>query len=172
MIFVTVGSALPFDRLVRLVDNAVAARVITEPVLAQIGNGSYVPNNFEFVRILSRAKFDHSFESASAVISHAGIGTISAALRIQKPLLVLPRSRSFGELVDDHQLFTAKRFAELGHLLMFTDATELAGRLEELKGFRPVARNPNVEGIATVIEAFLAGLFPVDVRHRSSAGMS
>jgi beta-1,4-N-acetylglucosaminyltransferase len=146
--------------------------VIREPVLAQIGNGSYVPSNFEFVRILPLGKFDASFASASAVISHAGIGTISAALRIRKPLLVLPRSRSFGELVDDHQHLTARRFAALGHVLMFTDAAELAGQLAALKEFRPVARNPNVEGIATVIGTFLAGPFPEHVRRPSSAGMS
>jgi UDP-N-acetylglucosamine transferase subunit ALG13 len=160
MIFLTVGSALPFDRLVKLVDDAVAARIVREPVFAQIGDGRYLPANFEYQRMLPRPEFDARFAAASAVISHAGIGTIAAALRMRKPLLVLPRSRALGELVDDHQYLTAQKFAALGHVLMFTDAAELAARLEALKGFVPAPRKPNVEGVAAAVGTFLAGVFP------------
>ena len=85
---------VPFDRLVRLIDDAVSERLIKEPVFAQIGNGRYIPNNFEFARMLSRTQFDAHFNRASAVIGHAGIGTIGAALKIRKPLLVMPRSKA------------------------------------------------------------------------------
>lgn len=169
MIFLTVGSSLPFDRLVRLIDDAVAERLIAEPVFAQIGNGRYVPSHIEFVRILPRSEFDACFDRASAIISHAGIGTIGAALKVRKPLLAMPRSRALGELVDDHQLVTATRFAALGHLLMFRDRVELIANLGRLDGFVPAARHPNIEGIAVSIGRFLSGLFLDPQRHESSA---
>lgn len=165
MIFLTVGSALPFDRLVRLIDDAVAERVISEPVFAQIGDGRYVPGNFEFVRMLSRTQFDACLNRASAVISHAGIGTIGAALKARKPLIVMPRSKALGELVDDHQMMTARRFAALGHVLMFRDRTEFAANVGKLEGFVPAVRSPNIEGIATTIGRFLSDLLG-DVRDR------
>ena len=169
MIFLTVGSALPFDRLVRLIDDAASKRLITEPVFAQIGNGHYIPSNMEFVRILPRSEFDACFDRASAIISHAGIGTIGAALKVRKPLLVMPRSKALGELVDDHQLVTAEKFAALGHVLMFRDRVELIANLERLDGFVPAMRHPNIEGIAVTIGRFLSGLFLDAQRQESSA---
>ena len=169
MIFLTVGSALPFDRLVRLIDDAVSERLITEPVFAQIGNGRYVPSNFEFVRMLSRTQYDARFDRASAIISHAGIGTIGAALKVRKPLLVMPRSMALGELVDDHQFVTARKFAALGHVLMFNDRAELIANLKELDGFIPALRYPNIEGIAVTIGRFLSGVFLDTHRQEPSA---
>ncbi|MGO7205561.1 glucuronosyltransferase, partial [Rhizobium ruizarguesonis] len=43
MILVTVGTQLPFDRLVKAVDTF--ATELSKPVLAQIGRGSYTPQN-------------------------------------------------------------------------------------------------------------------------------
>ena len=53
MIFVTVGSALPFDRLVQFLDERLSAETgIEETFFAQIGSGHYVPSNFESIRYL------------------------------------------------------------------------------------------------------------------------
>jgi UDP-N-acetylglucosamine transferase subunit ALG13 len=169
MIFLTVGSALPFDRLVKLVDEAIAERLVTERVFAQIGSGRYIPSNCEYVRILPRTQFSARFDSASAVISHAGIGTIGTALKARKPLLVMPRSGALGELVDEHQLMTAKRFAALGHVLMFEDRDGLIANFNKLPQFVPVARSPNVEGVAVSIGRFLSALAPDARQLRSSA---
>lgn len=158
MIFVTVGSALPFDRLVKLIDDAVADGLITVPVFTQIGSGTYTPRHCKYVRVLSRSQYDSHFERATAVISHAGIGTITAALKARKSLLVMPRLPDFGELVDNHQLNTAKRFAALGHVLLFEDRSGLIANLARLADFTPEARHPNIEGVAVVIGRYLSEL--------------
>jgi UDP-N-acetylglucosamine transferase subunit ALG13 len=49
MIFLTVGTQFPFDRLVRAVDEAFDNGAIDEEVFAQIGETSYRPRNFEQV---------------------------------------------------------------------------------------------------------------------------
>jgi UDP-N-acetylglucosamine transferase subunit ALG13 len=158
MIFLTVGSALPFDRLVEMVDAAAVAGLLDCPVLAQIGNGRYVPRALESVPFLGREEYVARFNAASAVISHAGIGTIGLAIRLRKPLLVLPRSPDLGELVDDHQVKTARTFQDLGHLLMFTDATGLRRCLADVGNFEPAPRNANSRGVAQAVASHLSGL--------------
>lgn len=160
MIFLTVGSALPFDRLVEMVDHAVAEDVIETEVFGQIGAGSYQPKHFEFVRFLPQSKYELTVATAQALISHAGIGTIVSALKRGLPMLVLPRNPAYGELVDDHQEKTAEAFAREGHLLVFHDTDELATRYRQLAGFEPVPRTPNVAGIATAIGKFMNTALP------------
>ena len=155
MIFLTVGSSLPFDRLVRLIDSAVGDGLFDQEVFGQIGAGRYEPNHCRFVRFLAKHDYDDMFRKASAIVSHAGIGTISAALKTQKPILVMPRRKEHGELVDDHQTLTAERFAALGHVLAFSDRNGLEEGLRHLADFVPARRSPNVEGIACEIGSFL-----------------
>ena len=164
MIFLTVGSVLPFDRLVRLVDDAVADQVIEDEVFAQIGNGSYTPRSFEFTRFLTKTQYDDYICRATAIVSHAGIGTISCALELNKPILVMPRRKKMHEVVDDHQLKTARIFVDLGHVLAFSDENELREQLDILCDFRPLRRQPNIDGIATAIADYLTDLVST-VRH-------
>jgi UDP-N-acetylglucosamine transferase subunit ALG13 len=162
MIFLTVGSTQPFDRLVRLIDESVAESIIEAKVFAQIGRGSYVPQRIEWARFLGKQQYDEYFGKASAIISHAGIGTISCALRLNKPILVMPRQKVMHEHVDDHQLMTAEKFAALGHVLTFSDRSELMQQIACLDTFRPSERRPNVEGIANVIGDYLTRLVAID----------
>jgi UDP-N-acetylglucosamine transferase subunit ALG13 len=158
VIFLTVGSSLPFDRLVALVDEVAADGSIQHRVFAQIGSGRYKPRNFECVDFLSRAEYTARFDEAVAIVSHAGIGTISTALQANRPILVMPRKKKFGELVDDHQELTAQRFAEMGHVLAFSNRTELESGLQRLPEFVPTPRQPNARGIAEAIGIYLTQL--------------
>ena len=69
---------------------------------------------------------------ADAIVAHAGMGTILSALELGKPLLVMPRVAALGEHRNDHQLATAKRFAETGHVAVAEDAEALIVKLDEL----------------------------------------
>lgn len=155
MILLTVGNTLPFDRLVEIVDNGVQAGLIGDELFAQIGNGRYKPAAFSYTRFLSRSEFQEKLASSSAVISHAGIGTIASALKNNVPLLVFPRSPAHGELVDDHQEKTARVFESMGQLLVFRNEFELASQLKELPSFVRKPRQPNIAGVSAAISAFL-----------------
>jgi UDP-N-acetylglucosamine transferase subunit ALG13 len=135
----------PFDRLVRAVDQAVDQGIIEEPVFAQIGRSQYRARNFEAVPSLSRERFAETLRTCSAVVSHAGIGTLLACMEARKPLLVLPRRAAQGEHVNDHQIGTSRCFAAQGKLLLARDEEELARLLPEIHRFEcptpaPVAR--------------------------------
>lgn len=154
MIFLTVGTQFPFDRLVRAVDEALG-NGFTQEVFAQIGDSSYEPRNFRAVASLDKQQFDDCFRGASGIIGHAGMGTICMALEQSKPLLVLPRRKKFGEVVNDHQVAIARKFEELGHVLAAYEAEELAGKMGLLKTFVPRPRQASPDAVACRIADFL-----------------
>jgi beta-1,4-N-acetylglucosaminyltransferase len=158
MIFLTVGTQFPFDRFVRAVDNIFDQGLIDEEIFAQIGETSYKPRNFESVVSLEKKVFDERFKRASSVISHAGVGTITVALKNHKPLLVMPRMKRYKEHVNDHQVATAKKFEELGHILAVYDVKDLPNGIRKLKNFIPRKRKASPDAIADRIRRFLSSL--------------
>jgi len=158
VIFLTVGTQFPFDRLVRAVDDALGREVIAEEVFAQTGEGAYRPRNMRFAPTLPRDVFAEYVRAASAMVGHAGMGTILTALEAGKPLLVMPRLRRYGEIVNDHQVATAKRFAALGHVLLAADEYEIPKGLAALGGFRPTPRKPNNGPLLERLRTFVEGL--------------
>ena len=106
MIFVTIGSMFPFDRLVRLMDGWSADHP-GHDVFSQIGNGSYIPRHSRWVRILRPAEFIENVRTATLTIAHAGMGSIITAMETGRPIVILPRRCDQGEHTTDHQLHTA-----------------------------------------------------------------
>lgn len=158
MIFLTVGTQFPFERLVKGVDQAFDGGLINEEIFAQIGKSSYKPRNFESVVSLEKKSFDKCLKEASSVISHAGMGTITMSLDNKKPLLVMPRSKKYGEVVNNHQVAIAKKFSELGHILVAYDVKDLPDGIRKLKNFVPKVRKANPEAVADRIRRFLNSL--------------
>jgi len=155
MIFLTVGTQFPFDRLVKAVDEAFDKGLIDEEVLAQIGQTSYKPHNFGYTASLEKKLFDEQLKKASGVISHAGVGTIILALDNKKPLLVMPRLKKYGEVVNNHQVAIARKFEECGNILVAYEEEQLLQKIIELKSFVPRKRHIQTEAIADRIANFL-----------------
>lgn len=155
MIFLAVGTQFPFDRLVKAVDSAFESGWIEEELFAQIGKSSYKPRNFQSAQLLEKKLFDKRLKEASAIISHAGMGIMTIALDNAKPLLVMPRLRQYGEVVNDHQVAIAKRFELLGHVLAAYDVDELPERIKQLSTFTPKKRGSQVQLVAQRITEFL-----------------
>lgn len=158
MIFLTVGTQFPFDRLVKSLDQAFDEGLIDEEIFAQIGQGSYQPRNFDSVTTLDKDLFDKHLKDASSIISHAGMGTITMAFENKKPLLVMPRLAKYGEVVNDHQKAIAKKFSELGYLLVAYDVEDLPEGIRKLKNFVPNERKVNPKPVADRINLFLNSL--------------
>jgi UDP-N-acetylglucosamine transferase subunit ALG13 len=107
LIFVTVGSLLPFDRLIRRMDE-IAASLPGEAFFAQIGDGAYKPRHIAFARSLSRRDFTAKVETAKAIVAHAGMGSVISAMEVGTPIVLLPRRLEAGEHNTDHQFATAR----------------------------------------------------------------
>ena len=111
LIFVTVGTQLPFDRLIKTVDEWSGINP-TVNVFAQIGPTDFQPRHLESVTFLSPDRVDYYFKNAELIVSHAGMGSIISALKYKKPILIFPRLSELGEHRNNHQVATAKRFGE------------------------------------------------------------
>jgi UDP-N-acetylglucosamine transferase subunit ALG13 len=128
MIFVTVGTQEPFDRLIKTVDEF-SPFWRGEEVVAQTGNGSYSVKNINAINYLDPDEYADLFNRARLVICHAGTGTILSALMKKKPIAVLARKASLGEHRNEHQLATARRFSQLGYIKYIEDEMQLSSIL-------------------------------------------
>jgi UDP-N-acetylglucosamine transferase subunit ALG13 len=107
MIFVTVGSMMPFDRLIRAAD-AWAREYAEQEVVAQIGGGSYLPNHMRWQRMLLPSEFRRAVQDACVLVAHAGMGSFFVAMEIGKPIVLVPRFAAKGEHTTDHQVHTVQ----------------------------------------------------------------
>lgn len=152
MIFVTVGTQIPFDRLIRILDE-IAPALGGEEIIAQTSEkAGYTPRNFKTVGFLPPDKFNEIFDRARLVVAHAGMGTIISALRQSKPLIVFPRKASLGEHRNEHQLATAAEMRRLGAVAVANDADELRAMLTGGRDLTPgtIAATPSPSLVAAV----------------------
>jgi len=131
MIFVTVGTQGQFNRLIRTVDEWAGLRGRTD-VFAQTGLSDYRSKHIRAKPFIDPTEFRKLVESASVVIAHAGMGSIITALELGKRIIVMPRRRGLGEHRNDHQVATAKRFAEQGRILVALNEHALFETLDQL----------------------------------------
>lgn len=129
MIFLTLGTQLPFPRLVRALDEV--ASDLGEPVFGQIGDSPYRPQHFESVPFLSPQEFRTRFAAARVIVGHAGIGTILSGLKAEKPLVLMARRAAQGEHRNDHQLATAAQLGRIPGIHVVEDAAGLRARLAD-----------------------------------------
>lgn len=109
-IVVTVGSSQQFG-FRRLIDRVTALVPQDAVVLWQTGSTNTEGFPHETIPYLPALELMAAMEEADVVIAHAGVGTaLTAMLSGRSPILV-PRLRTHGEHIDDHQLEIA---AELG----------------------------------------------------------
>jgi UDP-N-acetylglucosamine--N-acetylmuramyl-(pentapeptide) pyrophosphoryl-undecaprenol N-acetylglucosamine transferase len=102
--FLGVGThSQTFDRLVRMVDDAVGNGVLPGPVIAQVGPSQYPMQHADARELMTPEEMERSVAAARYVVCHSGTGTIATALRAGRRPLVLPRLSRYDEHYDDHQ---------------------------------------------------------------------
>ena len=129
MIFATVGTQLPFDRLLTGLDSW-AARHPDLPVLAQSGATTRDYRHIETVPHLGQSEFLAHFQAARLIVAHAGMGSILSAAEMGKPIILMPRRAEFQEHRNDHQLDTAKEMARLSNVTVVQDGKALHRALD------------------------------------------
>jgi UDP-N-acetylglucosamine transferase subunit ALG13 len=129
VIFATVGTQLPFPRLI----DAVAAHAAEtgEAVVAQTcapADPARWPG-IEQHATVDPATFERLFRAARIVVSHAGIGSYLSARRFARPLVMLPRRHALGEHRNDHQMATARALDGRTGLFIAWEAENLGSLL-------------------------------------------
>ena len=120
MIFATVGTQLPFDRLLTGLDSW-AARNPNLPIMAQTGVSSKPFASIQTVPHLGQSEFRKLIQQARLVVAHAGMGTILSAAELGKPIILMPRRAKFNEHRNDHQQDTANEMSRLSNVTVVSD---------------------------------------------------
>jgi UDP-N-acetylglucosamine transferase subunit ALG13 len=128
VIYVTVGTQLPFDRLVAAVD-AWAEHADCE-VFAQTATGRHLPQHCGHAPYVRPREADELFQRADLIVSHAGMGSIINAMRYRRPILILPRRVTLGEHRNDHQLATARAMEGRPGVFVAMDTANLCRLLD------------------------------------------
>jgi len=130
VIFVTVGTQLPFERLVAAVDAWSGRREQRLDVLVQVGSGRADYPNVRCVPSLDGPRYAEIIAEAQIMVAHAGTGSILTALDRGVPVIVMPRDHLRGEHRDDHQSQTARQLEKMGLVSVAWDEADLPGMID------------------------------------------
>ena len=124
MIFVTVGSQLPFDRLIAAIDEWAALNTETK-VIVQTGKSNFVSKYCQIRDYIDPAEWGQLVNDADLIIGHAGMGTILNCIDLEKPLVIMPREFKLGEIRNDHQIATVSYFKDIPGIYIVSDKDSL-----------------------------------------------
>jgi UDP-N-acetylglucosamine transferase subunit ALG13 len=134
MIFLTIGTHEPFDRLIRAVDDWCGRMPGGHVLFGQITDpkpDSYLPQHFEWVSRLTPAEYSDRVARSSLIVSHAGMGSIITALHSGKPIVVMPRRGHLRETRNDHQFTTVRMLGGRAGIYVADDEDSLGAVLDE-----------------------------------------
>lgn len=163
MIFVAVGTQLPFDRLIKTVDAWCEQSGRGNEVFGQIGQigaENYTPKHFQWAGLIDADVFREKIEAADVVLSHAGMGSIITAMSFAKPIIVLPRRAHLGEHRNDHQFATVKRLGTRPGIFPAMTEADLPDLIDQILDGDNHTRGPKISEFAqdkliTTLRAFI-----------------
>ena len=127
-IFLSVGTQLPFDRLVKFAEEVFVKRDDVYPTW-QVGNGGYKPSEGMVYETMDRSLYTKVLEESDLLITHCGIGNIVTATSRGVSVICCPRMTHYGEHRNDHQLDTAEAISQ--SIVIVNNAEELQKALDE-----------------------------------------
>ena len=155
MIFVTTGTCEPFDRLLEAIDGLET----DERIVAQCGESHVRPRRAECVDFLAFDDLRRLVDEARVVVTHGGVGSILVAINAGVRPVVVPRSRSFGDAVDDHQIGFSRRLNAAGSIVLVENADDLGDVLATVAGRHAPARSistaPENAGLVQELRRYL-----------------
>ena len=156
MIFVTVGAAhLPFDRLIRAVDQ-LAEAWNEEAFVVQTGCSTCEPLYAEWFRFAAPLQVREWIARADVVVAHGGFGVLSDCIRSGKRVVACPRQSRYGEAVNpQHEL--VNYLAERGFLVPLYDVADLASAIEQA-GNMVVPESTFESKIPEIVARYVQGL--------------
>jgi len=131
MILVTTGSTMPFDTLVKAIDEAVDSKNITEKVICQIGNGSYQPLHCEHFRF--QESIDQLIDEASLVITHGGTGTVTDLIKREKRFIAVANPMG----ADNHQVEFLAKLATISNFIWTDEPAKITTLLKKSESIKP-----------------------------------
>lgn len=124
MIFVTIGTTMPFDELLAEADRLAGEGLLGEPLICQSGQSKYRLSHGE--QFIGRPSIADLIDQASLVISHGG-ATVIQLLLARKPFIAFPNPRGAG----DHQTSFLREVTTVSDISWSPTVTALATLIAE-----------------------------------------
>ncbi|MDL4838890.1 PssE/Cps14G family polysaccharide biosynthesis glycosyltransferase [Aquibacillus rhizosphaerae] len=156
MILVTLGThEMPFDRLLKAIEQAKADLNLEEEIIVQSGNTKYNSDVMKMIPFVSYEEMNKLYDDARLIISHGGTGSIITGLKKDKRVIAAARLKKYGEHNDDHQLEIIKIFTESGYILEWKEESSLSEVIEEASEFEPKHFESKKEQLLTLLQNFI-----------------
>lgn len=127
MIFVTVGTSLPHDELVIMLDRLVGEGKIMDRIVVQRGAGKYTPKHLEYFRFSTNLA--EYYAEAEIVISNCGAGTIMENVTMGRKLIVIQNP----DITGGHEWELVTKMEKGGHLMWCHEISELLNCIEKAR---------------------------------------
>lgn len=149
MIFITVGTSLPHDELVKRIDELVRQGKIKDDVVAQIGAGKYRPKYIESFRFAPN--LEEYYSKADIVISNCGAGTIMENVTKGRALIVIQNP----DITGGHEWELVTKMEKGEHLIWCKSIDDLMDSLERARKMSFRKFQPEQLMLSRVIEELL-----------------
>lgn len=150
MIFVTVGTSLPHDRLIMKIDNLVGEESIKEDVVAQIGAGKYIPKNIDYIRFAP--SLEEYYHRADIIISNCGAGTIMENVTKGRKLIVIQNP----DVTGGHEWEIVTKMEKGGHLVWCKNIEDIAEAIQTAKTKKFSSFKPKQFSLGEIIKELIA----------------
>jgi UDP-N-acetylglucosamine transferase subunit ALG13 len=156
VILISVGTQLPFDRLIRTVDRWALDHARPD-VIAQVGPTRYQPVAMKSFAHVAYDVFRDLQKDCTVMVCHAGMGSIITAMEFGKPIIVMPRNHKLGEHRNGHQFATLRQFGNRPGIYPAETELELLAlleRVDELTAYptlNTIASDAFVEQLAEIV---------------------
>lgn len=147
-----------FDRLLASIDELLERGELEANVFAQIGHAAYRPRNYRYLDFLPRDSLLEHLHNADVIVTHDGAGSIGDAFRMGKPVVVVPRRTSYGEVSYRSTVDLGQELARLGWVTLVSNPLELAKEIRQLNEKSPAEALPPAPEVGEVVRQFLDSL--------------
>lgn len=138
MILVTLGTfPVAFKRPLIEINRLCESGKITEEVIVQSGHTLMESPYMILKPFMTPDELTKLYESARIIVSHAGTGSLTKGIKMNKKVIAVARRSKYGEHVDDHQVEILDVFSELNYILPWRENDALEDILVAVDHFTP-----------------------------------
>ena len=125
-IFVPLGTQkFPFERIILALNKLVEKGAYKKEEILMQSTLTPIEPLFKYVDLITQEQFSSYMKEAEIIITHSGVNSIISAMNMNKPLIICPRFKRFGEHVDNHQDEIATLMQEKYDILVCRDMNDL-----------------------------------------------
>lgn len=157
-VLVTIGSMIEkkFTRLFKIIDELCEEGILNgEEVVAQVGFDNYESSFYKTFDMIPDEKFKKLIKESDLIITHAGTGTVTSCLKLDKKVIIFPRMAKYDEHYDDHQLELAAVFVKNNYVICAANKEELIKEIKGIDKFKPNKFISNNEKMNEIIINFI-----------------